>query len=382
MKQWTIIGGGIQAVTIAIKLRELGLSAKDLRLIDPHDNLCAQFHKFTERLEMPFLRSPCVHHVHPDPFHLNRYAKAHQYTESHYGRYQRPQRAMFLDHTHYLIHKYGLNESHFKGAVQRLAPMKNRWQLTLEDQRILESHYVIIASGSTNQPYIPKDYLNQPDVNHVFDLDDIDAESTSHIIGSGVSAAHLTLRLLNEASRSPIHLWLNKPISVNDFDADPGWLGPKYMSHFKKLSLNERHRVNQQERHRGSMPRELFLKLKKAESKGRLHIHINEHLRLADHHIVTPNGSLPYDHILLATGFEKAVLNAPFLQHLVIEYGAPVAQCGLPHTSTDLEWLPTLFVSGALADLELGPFARNIMGGREAAQRIGQAFQRASALSS
>ena len=89
---------------------------------------------------------------------------------------------------------------------------------------------------------------------------------------------------------------------------------------------------------------------------------------------------MPYDHILLATGFEKAVLNAPFLQHLVIEYGAPVAQCGLPHTSTDLEWLPGLFVSGALADLELGPFARNIMGGREAAQRIGQAYQRYVAL--
>ncbi|RZH70083.1 pyridine nucleotide-disulfide oxidoreductase, partial [Staphylococcus aureus] len=91
------------------------------------------------------------------------------------------------------------------------------------------------------------------------------------------------------------------PISVNDFDADPGWLGPKYMSRFKKLSLNERHRINQQERHRGSMPRELFLKLKKAESKGRLHIHINEHLRLEDHYIFTPNGRLPYDHILLAT---------------------------------------------------------------------------------
>lgn len=36
-------------------------------------------------------------------------------------------------------------------------------------------------------------------------------------------------------------------------------------------------------------------------------------------------------------------------------------------------------MSGGLADLELGPFARNIMGGREAAQRIKQAYKRLSA---
>ena len=35
-----------------------------------------------------------------------------------------------------------------------------------------------------------------------------------------------------------------------------------------------------------------------------------------------------------------------------------------------------LFVAGGLADLELGPFARNIMGGKEAAQRIYSVFQR------
>ena len=52
---------------------------------------------------------------------------------------------------------------------------------------------------------------------------------------------------------------------------------------------------------------------------------------------------------------------------------------GLPSISSELEWLPQLFVSGGLADLELGPFARNIMGGREAAQRIKQAYKRLSA---
>ena len=50
--------------------------------------------------------------------------------------------------------------------------------------------------------------------------------------------------------------------------------------------------------------------------------------------------------------------------------------CGFPKITHELEWLPHLFVAGGLADLELGPFARNIMGGKEAVQRIYSVFQR------
>ena len=39
-----------------------------------------------------------------------------------------------------------------------------------------------------------------------------------------------------------------------------------------------------------------------------------------------------------------------------------------------LEWIPNLYVAGCFADLELGPFGRNVMGGRKAAERIEQAF--------
>ena len=71
----TIIGGGIQGTTIAIKLREVGMSIQNLTIIDPHDSLCEQFHKYTNRIAMPYLRSPIVHHIHPDPFHLKKFAK-------------------------------------------------------------------------------------------------------------------------------------------------------------------------------------------------------------------------------------------------------------------------------------------------------------------
>lgn len=54
----------------------------------------------------------------------------------------------------------------------------------------------------------------------------------------------------------------------------------------------------------------------------------------------------------------------------------PLLSCGFPKITYELKWLPHLFVAGKLANLELGPFSRNIMGGKEAAQRIYSVFQR------
>ena len=86
---WTIIGGGIQGTTIAIQLRALGLSQDDLSIIDPYSSLCEQFNDFSHRISMPYLRSPIVHHIHPNPFHLKQFAKMQQYTHATYGQYQR-----------------------------------------------------------------------------------------------------------------------------------------------------------------------------------------------------------------------------------------------------------------------------------------------------
>ena len=41
-----------------------------------------------------------------------------------------------------------------------------------------------------------------------------------------------------------------------------------------------------------------------------------------------------------------------------------------PLLSKNLEWYPQFYVSGPLAELEIGPIARNISGARHAAERI------------
>ena len=373
---WTIIGGGIQAVTIALKLRSLGLAAEDIKMIDPNPSLCDQFNKNTHRIKMHFLRSPFVHHVHPEPFHLKQFAKAHQYTGATYGKYKRPQLDMFMDHTHELVHTYNLNDAHIQGKAQHIDRDAQQWTITLEDGRQLHSDYVIIASGCNHMPYIPDMYKNKADVQHIFSEEDIHYDASSHVVGSGISAAHLTIRLLTENPNKHVHLWMKKDIEIHDFDADPGWLGPKNMHHFLNVSSSkQRVEIIQRERHKGSMPHELYLRLKKYQQQGRLTIRNVEITAIKDHQIHTETDVFDYDHILLATGYLNTLMTQQTVRDLIEKYDAPLSQSGFPSISYELEWLPQLYVAGGLADLELGPFARNIMGGREAANRIGTAFQ-------
>lgn len=75
---WTIIGGGLQGTTIALKLKNEGLKNEALTIIDPYSSLCERFNIYTQRISMPYLRSPFVHHIHPKPFHLKQYARYHR----------------------------------------------------------------------------------------------------------------------------------------------------------------------------------------------------------------------------------------------------------------------------------------------------------------
>lgn len=374
MFKFTIIGGGIQAVTIALKLRSQGLAMRDLCIIDPHTSLCEQFDTYTTIIDMPYLRSPCVHHIHPDPFHLKRFARHKQYTNASYGRYQRPNREMFMAHTHMLIHEFDLNLSHMQATATAINQQNGRWIIHCDNTESLSTENLIIAFGCNHQIKFPKAYKNHPNVTHIFDKSYKSYNQTSHVIGSGISAAHLSLKLIKKNPKQ-IHLWTNKPLTVHDFDADPGWLGPKNMTYFKKIANStEKQQIILSERHKGSMPKELELRLKKYVKQDKLVIHINELQRLSNHQIVTESKVIKYDHILLATGFEETIMQQPIIQQLIHQHHAPLHSCGLPNTSSELEWLPHLYVAGGLADIELGPFARNIMGGREAATRIASAF--------
>ena len=82
------------------------------------------------------------------------------------------------------------------------------------------------------------------------------------MIGGGISAAHLVIKLSKKYPGNAYQI-ARQPYRVHDFDSDPGWLGPKHMSGFEKLTrYEERREVIDHARHKGSMPSELANKLR------------------------------------------------------------------------------------------------------------------------
>src|SRR5699024_6940988 len=153
-------------------------------------------------------------------------------------------------------------------------------------------------------------YKGQEDIQHIFEETDIQYKSTSHVIGSGISAAHITLKLIYKDEDKHVHICTNKPLAVHDFNADLVWWGTKYMMEFSKVfCANNKMDIILKERHKGSMPRELYIRLKRYIKMGRLTIHENEIEQIKKHHIYTKDGTnIYYDHILLATGFDNTLL--------------------------------------------------------------------------
>ncbi|HZH63002.1 MAG TPA: hypothetical protein VEY70_26330 [Metabacillus sp.] len=74
--------------------------------------------------------------------------------------------------------------------------------------------------------------------------------------------------------------------------------------------------------------------------------------------------------IVLATGFHPDVSGGKLIEQMVQVENLQCAECGYPIVNSSLEWCPHLYVSGPLAELEVGPIARNIAGARHAAERI------------
>ncbi|NJP06224.1 MAG: hypothetical protein HC837_11670 [Chloroflexaceae bacterium] len=176
-------------------------------------------------------------------------------------------------------------------------------------------------------------------------------------------------------------LLMRHALRKHQLDSDPGWIGPKYQTGFQQLSnYGERRAVIQQARNRGSVPPDVVVQLRRAIKAGALQVRQAEvaeaflldsgaiQLVLADHS--TP---LESDCVVLATGFAPQRPGGRWLDAAVAALELPVAPCGYPIVDATLRWTDGLYVMGPLAELEIGPVARNITGARQAAERIVQA---------
>jgi hypothetical protein len=86
--------------------------------------------------------------------------------------------------------------------------------------------------------------------------------------------------------------------------------------------------------------------------------------------LMTGSDSVWADHVILATGFNCERPGGSFIDSIIRRFGLKCGPCGYPIIGQDLRWSDNIFVAGPLAELQLGPCARNIIGARNAGRHL------------
>ena len=362
MLDWLIIGGGIHGTALSLALTNR-YKVSRVRVLDPHNEPLAYWNHFTHNTGMAYLRSPGVHHLHYDPWSMrtfNETRRGKPYVGS-IPKYERPTLRSFRAYTQYLFERYHLESLRLKGLATSLKRGARGWHVET-DTGVLEARNVLLAISTADQPYIPPDAPAH--AQHIFsphfDRSAITNWQDAVVIGGGISAGQLALSL---AAIQPgrVTLKMRHPLRIHDFDSDPCWVTSICLADFHKLKDHDaRRKVIREVRNRGSMPPDVVNALKQATEAGTLRIVQDE--------------AVDGDVVILATGFESRRPGGRLIDDAIQAYNLPTASCGYPIVDQSLCWAEGLYVTGPLAELEIGPVSRNIIGARLASERLKRAI--------
>jgi cation diffusion facilitator CzcD-associated flavoprotein CzcO len=401
MLDWLIIGGGIQGTYLSLYLtRRKGISPNRVRVLDPYPEPLALWNHFARNSGMLFLRSSHAHNLHYDPFSLITFARtqAGESLARFIEPYGRPSLELFRAHSEWLIGQYRLRDLRVIGRAQQLTRLQAGWRVETEDGAI-ETRRAIIAIGNTESPRWPG-WARMArsmglSVHHLFDWTfspaDLNGEPRIIVIGGGITAVQVALTLAVE-SPGNVTLVMRHPPRIHQFDADLGWITHQYLDGFHlERDYTRRREIIRQARHRGSVPADVSQELDRAVRNGLLMRREDQVVGVSPSNLLSndlnrrmPVGcggieaqlasgeTLVVDHIILATGFESARPGGLWLDQATAHYDLPTAPDGYPIVDRALCWSPGLYVTGPLAELEIGPVARNLVGIKLAAERIGE----------
>ena len=388
--EWVIIGGGIHGVHLAVRLiGEARIPKTRIRIIDPAPSLLHAWHRCSMNTGMTFLRSPSVHNLDIEPFSLLNFADAKTgctRRELFKAPYNRPSVQLFSEHCAHVISKYDLNSIHIKDLATDISLSCDGVHVQLEEGRPLKAQRALLAMGTSAHPRSPAWAANLlvsgMQIHHIFEhgfnLKLTEWPERVAVVGAGLSGAQAAIRLATGGRT--VHLISRHAIREHQFDSDSGWVGPKNMRGYKAIkSSKKRREVIKSARHLGSIPSDIHRKLKSCIHAGTIQWHTGEVSATAVNDgavLDVGDASIPVDALLLATGFEQNRPGGLLVDRLITRHALPCSDCGFPVTDKNLRWHPRLYVSGPLAELEIGPVSRNIAGARRAAERIVPAASR------
>lgn len=366
-----VVGAGPHALTL---LGELGRTRPglldDVVVVDPSGTWLQAWCEQFERLGIEHLRSPVVHHPHPDVYAIHRHPDLRD-DDIGPGPYRRPSQRIFLRVVRDLLDELGPAARVTPVAATALHPEPGRTRVVLSDGSELRARTVVLATNSHPPVRLGAgDALDaRPDVRDVAPGDHV------VVIGGGLSAAQLVDQALSRDAA--VTLVTRRRLVAREFDVDPGWMGPKYLDGFEQVpDPADRVRRALAARGGGTVPPLVLDLLRQQVTDGRLHLiegvaavavrqqGTQRCVQLAD------GTAVHADRVVAALGSRLDVTADPLLGPLVarglvaVAGGAPVLDdsLGLPGTS--------IHVMGRHAITQLGPAAGNLAGARRASERL------------
>lgn len=380
MLDWLIVGGGVHGTYLSLALTTRGGVARDrLRVLDPAPQPLARWRRCCSNTGMVRLRSPAVHHLGGPSRPLRELARrSGDGRRALAGPYQRPTLDLFNAHVEEVSRAFALDELRVPGEASAVVPRRRGGLRVDTDGGSLDTRHVVLCVGGP-RPHWPTWAQASRDlrIRHVLDPAFGRAETgrwhEAVVVGGGLSAVETSLRL---ASQRPgrVTLLHRDELRIRDFDSDPSWLGPRRLRSFRRASETTRRRLIDEARSGGSVPPAEAESLRGALREGRLRSVRGEVAGLREGlEVASPPCEptvLRADLVLLATGLEQERPGGFLVERAVRELSLPCAPCGSPRIDAALQWHPGLHVTGALAELELGPLSRNIAGALLAAERL------------
>ena len=374
-------------------------------VVDPKEGWLKSWHQRFKTLEIKWLRSPAG--AHPDVFDmysLLAFAVRSQRQSTDFldsgalnpdlrslpeagsGLWNLPSNELFEDFCYDLADC--LPHTFIQGEAASLQGEDGNFTLMLVDGRELTAKAVVLALGVPGPQASPPALADLPhhlmfhsDFECGSRLEELSTKKHLLVIGGGLTAVQVAQLSLKKGCQ--VVLASRRPLTTRHFDINETWFdrrkAHRHHYQFFQKPLEERLKHIKAARGGGSVPPIYMEEIRRAEEMGRLECKVGEVQLVsvkADSVDVMMDGQVrTFDLIVNACGHRPDCKQLPLIADLFRT--SPVELVGgFPRLSQDLQWgnFKQLFVIGALASLEVGPDAGNLMGLRRAAQIVANAM--------
>lgn len=385
-----LIGAGPHALTLTSHILQKRNSLRDkLLAFDPSGEWLTQWRKQFAALEIGHLRSPAVHHPDPNPYELRRFAENRP--SELFPPYDLPGSRLFEEFCANTVKRWDLGDRVIKAKVTHIQPKCDRFRLWFEDGKSAIARRVIVATGSgkLNFPSWVNQIKTQYPAERIRHSSQVDLRTLELsgeqilIVGGGLTSGHLAVGAIARGAK--VMLMTRRYFQEKLFDAEAGWLGPKYLKGFAaEADCHKRWEAIQGARNGGSMTPEIMTQLRRLSHSKKLKFHEEcevvgvrwENNRWT---VDCSGGEMLFvDRIWLATGTKLDITADPLFEEMLETHPIEIVK-GLPVLDKHLRWAGCeLFITGGLAALQVGPVARNLSGARMACDRIVPAIVKSS----